>query len=277
MKDKKKRKKRKGLTRLRRNVNPILRAPRNMKMIPNLLQLILADPATPNRRIDTSPPLPQSPLHRPRRIRPLPTRHNALHGQELERIQPAEKFNRFAEIIHHFFLRSVHFIEAFGVAAFVKGGDAGTVFTPFVLPKGFVGAVGVFPVRVHVGEQVSGGEGVEDLGDVGVLAGWVAVGLVGAVAVVGPVCFGVRERKEGNDVGTGWIVERSRLDKQRKRTARGKVSIDKMEERNVTFSGRWEGRRGEDTKDRGSSMIWWDLWRDCSPRIGSAGAHRQGC
>jgi hypothetical protein len=58
------------------------------------------------------------------------------------------------------------------------------VFGPFVLPEGFVVALVVFPVGLHVGEETGVG-GLEDLGYVGVGTGIVTIGFVGAVAVVG--------------------------------------------------------------------------------------------
>ncbi len=60
------------------------------------------------------------------------------------------------------------------------------MLAPLVLPEGLVVAAVVFPVRVHVGEEVVAVEGFEDRSDVGVLAGLVAVLGVGAVAVVWP-------------------------------------------------------------------------------------------
>ena len=59
---------------------------------------------------------------------------------------------------------------------------------PLVLPEALVVASLVFPVGVHVGEEV-GVRGLDDGADVGVCARGVAVGVVGAVAVVRPgVC-----------------------------------------------------------------------------------------
>ena len=60
------------------------------------------------------------------------------------------------------------------------------MLAPLVLPEGFVVAAFVFPIGVHVAEEVGLTGGVEDGGDVGVCAGGIAVGVVGAVAVVGP-------------------------------------------------------------------------------------------
>lgn len=73
-----------------------------------------------------------------------------------------------------------------GVAARLERADAGAVFFPFVIPEAFVVALVVFPVGVHVAEEGGLAGGGQDGGDVCVGAIRVAVGVVGAVAVVGP-------------------------------------------------------------------------------------------
>ena len=73
-----------------------------------------------------------------------------------------------------------------GVAGRVEGGDAGAVLAPLVLPEGLVVALVVLPVLLHDLEGLVGAGGLQDLGDVGVGAARVAVGFVGAVAVVRP-------------------------------------------------------------------------------------------
>ena len=66
------------------------------------------------------------------------------------------------------------------------------MLAPFVLPEGFVVAALAFPVDVHVREEVVGAVVLQDLSDVCVLAGLVAVLIVGAIAAIGPgVCEGL--------------------------------------------------------------------------------------
>ena len=60
------------------------------------------------------------------------------------------------------------------------------MFPPFVLPECLIVALVVLPVRVHVRQEVSLAEGLKDLGDVGVGARGIAVGIEGSVAVVRP-------------------------------------------------------------------------------------------
>jgi hypothetical protein len=88
-----------------------------------------------------------------------------------------------------------------GVADRVEGGDAGAVLAPLVLPEGLVVAFVVFPVLLHDFQGLVGAGGLQDFGDVGVGAARVAVGFVGAVAVVGP------EAVEGPGIiWAGWGV-----------------------------------------------------------------------
>ena len=74
-----------------------------------------------------------------------------------------------------------------GVAFGLERGNAGAVFGPLVVPEGLVVALVVLPVGLHEGEGVVCAEGLQDRGDIGVGAGRVAVGVVGAVAAVWPV------------------------------------------------------------------------------------------
>lgn len=60
------------------------------------------------------------------------------------------------------------------------------MLAPFVRPEGLVIATDVDPVFFHVREQVGAALRFQDVRDVGVLARRIAIGLVGAVAVVGP-------------------------------------------------------------------------------------------
>ena len=85
------------------------------------------------------------------------------------------------EKVDDFFLRGVICV-AFGV----KGADAGAVLAPLVLPEAFVVAVHVFPVGVHVGQEIGLARRLQDLRDVCVCATGVAVGVIGPVAVIGP-------------------------------------------------------------------------------------------
>ena len=60
------------------------------------------------------------------------------------------------------------------------------MLAPLVLPEALVVPIGVFPVYVHVIEQSGLAISLQGGADAGVLPGWVAEGLVGAVAVVRP-------------------------------------------------------------------------------------------
>jgi hypothetical protein len=74
-----------------------------------------------------------------------------------------------------------------GVAARFDRVDAGAVLAPLVLPEGLVVAVDVHPVLVHVCQQLAAALLLQDVGDIGVAPRRVTVGLVRAIAVVGPV------------------------------------------------------------------------------------------
>jgi len=125
----------------------------------------------------------------------------------LVRGQGFEEVDGGLEVVDYFFLGGV-----VGVAFWVEGADAGAVFFPFMVPEGFIvscrvyehclllwgslwglwesvwicSTLIVFPVGVHVVEEVGFAGGGDNGRDVGVGARGIAVGVVGAVAVVGP-------------------------------------------------------------------------------------------
>lgn len=96
-------------------------------------------------------------------------------------VQALEQVNHLLEEVTHFLLGVVA-----GVAAGLDGVDASTVLAPLVLPELLVATAVADPVLVHVCQEIIAVLGLQDLRDVGVLARGIAVGLVGAVAVVGP-------------------------------------------------------------------------------------------
>ena len=115
------------------------------------------------------------------RVRLRGAGHDARVPEEGVRVQRGEELQRLLEEVDHLLRRHV-----VGVAGGVEGADAGAVLAPFVLPERLVVAPVVFPVHGHVVQQVVPVEVFEDLGDVFVLAGFVAEGLVGSVAFVRP-------------------------------------------------------------------------------------------
>jgi len=76
--------------------------------------------------------------------------------------------------------------DVVGVAARLQCADACAMFLPFVIPEALVIALDVFPVRVHVAEHGGCAGRGEDRGDVGVGSVGIAIGVEGAVAMVGP-------------------------------------------------------------------------------------------
>lgn len=60
------------------------------------------------------------------------------------------------------------------------------MLAPLVHPQALVIAFVIFPVHGHVGEEIGGAKGLEDVSDVVVGAAVIAVGFVGAIASVGP-------------------------------------------------------------------------------------------
>lgn len=97
------------------------------------------------------------------------------------RIPTLKQVHRFLEVIAHFLLWLI-----VGVAARIDGVDTRAVGGPLVLPKRLAALVVADPVLAHVGEKLRTALVLQNARDVGVGAGWVAVGLVAAVAVVGP-------------------------------------------------------------------------------------------
>lgn len=61
------------------------------------------------------------------------------------------------------------------------------MFAPLMLPEALVVTSVVFPVDAHVIEDVVAVIGLEDLSDVCILAGFIAIRVVGSIAVIGPV------------------------------------------------------------------------------------------
>lgn len=152
-----------------------------MEMIINLLQLILPLAPTLNTSIHPAPKCTQGLLDLRTSVCRRRARHDARDLEENITIQRPEQIHGLLEVIHDFFLRRV-----VDVAIWIEGGDACAVFAPFVLPEGFVVAAVVFPVFFHVGEKGGCAVGGEDGADVCVLARFVAVLAVCAIAVVGP-------------------------------------------------------------------------------------------
>ena len=100
---------------------------------------------------------------------------------EIVGIQFREQLHSLLEEVHNLLLWLVA-----NVAGWIKGADAGTMLAPFVLPERFVIGPLVFPVDVHVIEEIIAVASLENLRDVGVLAGLIAVLTISAVAVVWP-------------------------------------------------------------------------------------------
>jgi hypothetical protein len=96
-------------------------------------------------------------------------------------IKPLEQINGLLEIITDFLLRLIA-----SIATRLNSVNASTVLAPLVFPEGLVVTINVDPVLVHVRDQIGAVLCLQDLGDVGVCARGVAVGLVCAVAVVRP-------------------------------------------------------------------------------------------
>ena len=167
-------------TRLSRNIRPILRAPGHIVVIIHLIELRLIRPRALNRSIDMAIPYQRLPNLRIR-IRVRGARHDARVLEKSVGIQDREQLERLFKIIHH--LLRGHVV---GVAGGVKGADAGTMLAPLVLPEGFVLALEVFPVDGHVVQEVVAVEVFEDLGNIFVLAAFVAELLVRSITFIGP-------------------------------------------------------------------------------------------
>lgn len=165
--------------RLRGHIDAILRTAGDVEMVVDLLQL--ATLAAADGGIDAAAEPAQRLLDLLGRVGLGGGGHDARHGEELVAVQALEELDRFPEVVDHFLLRGV-----VDVAFRVEGRDAGAVLAPFVLPEGFIIAGVVLPVFLHVFEQAVGVVRLQDLRYVLVLAGFVAVLVVGTVAVVGP-------------------------------------------------------------------------------------------
>lgn len=63
------------------------------------------------------------------------------------------------------------------------------MLAPFVLPERLGRAVVADPVFLHVAQRARSTTILEDLRDVGVFAGAIAVGIVGTIAVIGPSLY----------------------------------------------------------------------------------------
>ena len=122
-------------------------------MIVYLLQL--AGVAAPDRGVHPAPEQTQRFFNLRRRVRLRRARDDPRDREEGVAIERFEQVDYFLEEIDDFFLWGV-----VDVTVRVEGGDAGAVFAPFMLPERFVGAVVVFPVGVHVGEEGVGAIGL---------------------------------------------------------------------------------------------------------------------
>ena len=60
------------------------------------------------------------------------------------------------------------------------------MLAPLVFPEALIRAILVFPVNVHVVEYVGATRCLQNLGDVGVLSGLIAVLVIRAIAVIRP-------------------------------------------------------------------------------------------
>ena len=85
------------------------------------------------------------------------------------------------EVVDYLFLGGV-----VGVAFRVESRDASAVLFPLVLPEALIVALVILPKRVHVVEEVGLAGSGNDGGYIGIGTGGVAVGVVGAVAMVRP-------------------------------------------------------------------------------------------
>lgn len=103
------------------------------------------------------------------------------HLTNLIRRKAFEEIDRLLKIGDNFLLRDI-----IGVTAGFQSADASSMLSPFVRPETLVIALVVFPVGVHITEQI-GCTGIrDDLPDVGVLSCRVTVRFIGTIAVVWP-------------------------------------------------------------------------------------------
>lgn len=101
--------------------------------------------------------------------------------QELICAESFEEVDSLLKEVGNFFLRGV-----VSVAGWLQGRIACAVLAPLVLPEGLVLALVIFPVCVHVTQQICLAEGLEDTGDIGVLARLIAKLRIGPIAKVRP-------------------------------------------------------------------------------------------
>jgi len=114
-------------------------------------------------------------------IRSCCTWHNARIRKPCVAGQSLEQVHGRGEVVYDLFLHRI-----VGVAARLECADACAMFLPFVIPEALVVAVDVLPVCVHIAEHIRCACSSEDGGDIGVGSAGVAVGVIGAVAVVRP-------------------------------------------------------------------------------------------
>ena len=166
------------ITWIRRNEFPGLQTPSHVIEIPNFIQFAIL--VALDRHVYL-PWLGERFLNLFRRVRGRGGRKYFSLGKEGVRVEGLEEVDGLLEVGDHFLLRGV-----VGVATWLQGADAGSVLVPFVLPEVFVVALVVFPIGVHVAQEIGLAGGGDDGGDVVVFAARIAVLLVGAVAAIRP-------------------------------------------------------------------------------------------
>lgn len=72
------------------------------------------------------------------------------------------------------------------IAVRLQRANTGTVLTPLVLPEGFIVALVVLPVGLHVREGIIGVEGGQDIADVAVLAAAVTRSRIRSITPIRP-------------------------------------------------------------------------------------------
>lgn len=112
---------------------------------------------------------------------------NACLRQPSVRWQCLVQVHSGLEVIHNLLLR---FISR--VAGWLQCAYAGPMLVPFVIPQLIIIAPIRLPMLVHVGEELSLAGCADDGADVCVRTRMVTVGVIAAIAVVGP---GTREPK----------------------------------------------------------------------------------
>lgn len=71
------------------------------------------------------------------------------------------------------------------------------MLAPFMLPETLIVAFVIRPVGLHVRQKVGFAKGLQDLGDVGVCTRTIAVGIIGAVAVIRPMSRLINDENDG--------------------------------------------------------------------------------